>query len=82
MILTLAINTSVMKYQIAETKIVFTGLRKTFTKILILQFFDLKYYIRIRINISYYFIGQIFTQLNFDKINLDNLISTKSDFSQ
>ena len=39
-----------MNYLTFKVRLIFTQLRKIFTKVLILQYFDPKYYIRIEIN--------------------------------
>ena len=49
-----------------STKEVFNYLRQVFIKAPILQHFDLESYIQIKINVSNYAIGRVFSQLSFD----------------
>ena len=55
-----------MEFLIFEAKKAFIYLRKVFTKALILEYFDLKYYIYIKINILEYTINKFLNQMTLD----------------
>lgn len=69
---------------ILKTKNIFIHLQKAFIKILILYYFQLKYYIQIKINTLSYAINTIFSQIVFDQ-SFSNYIIYKnfnSNFSK
>ena len=54
---------------IFRVKQAFTKYKQVFGEALILNYFDLDYYIQIEINVSNYAIGEIFYQLTLDNLS-------------
>lgn len=59
-------NIKITRFITFKTRIAFIQLRKTFIKVLNLQYFDLEYLIRIEINVLSYAIGIILSLLTLD----------------
>lgn len=64
------------------TRQTFNYLEQAFIKALILQHFDLKYYIQIEINVSNYTIRRILGQFNLNQLNFNQIIPDESKFSK
>lgn len=58
-----------MRFLTSKARVAFTQLKQVFTKAIILQHFDPKYYIRIKTNVSNYTISEFLSQLTLDDLS-------------
>lgn len=65
---TILFNVVTTEFLTFKAKVAFTQLKKAFIEVLILEYFDSKYYIQIETNASSYAISKILSQLTSDQV--------------